>query len=573
MVLYEHPHTGAHPRTCTLTHTLTHTHIHTGSKPSSQPVSKSSSNGRATNPFQDNKESQKSLPTIPFSDQPNTRRMIVLQEYVALDNRGLSVNRGEQVQVLNEEGDWYFVRNEGKKEGFVPRSHLVAPYSSTRTGRKSQSSNPIRPVASGSTILDHDPNRGVPMYPSHSAGVPRVLDDHQFNSINSYGMQGSSPQILNVNDTCNNNNVHGVASNGITVYDQKYSPSSSSGVASMNGPSSPSFQSFPENYSQEHMGRHSSGSSLTQERNSLSSIEESAVEMHHNGYHRTPSDSNMLTRPLPHPPPQPDQEGVYLDKRMNHIYSTITNGEAPPPIPPRERPPIPMSSASQPYPDSDMYTTPADAVLEQPGPHMDRPRVRSLSDVRSREGHRPVKTTMDYSEVYQGKIRSHRQNGYHHGNDTASEHSEGSSSNRSSSRKGSTSRRHHVEHISGSREFIPQESHHLTHVPVQSASTRIAKFRKCLWGVYVVTKTFESQDENELTVIEGEHVSVWNQDDQDWFWIVKHSTSEEGFVPSRFLKEVVASDAHSLAGECVPCVCVRSGAVCETEPHWRRAWV
>ena len=549
---YEHLHTDSHPHTCMHTHmhTYTHTqHTHTGSKPSSQPVSKSSSNGRAANPFQDNKESQKSLPTIPFSDQPNTRRMIVLQEYMASDNQGLSVHRGEQVQVLNEEGDWYFVRNEGKKEGFVPRSHLVAPYSSTRTGRKSQSSNPIRPVASGGTILDHEPSRGVPMYPSQSAGVPRILDDHQVNSMNranSYGMQGSTPQILTVNDTCNNNNVHGMATNGITVYDQKYSPSSSSGVASMNGPSSPSFQSFPENFSQEHMGRHSSGSSLTQERNSLSSIEETGMD--HNGYHRTPSDSNMQTRPLPHPPPQPDQEGVYLDKRMNHIYSTITNGEAPPPIPPRERPVLPMSSASQPYPDSEMYTAPADAVVEQPGPHMDRPRVRSLSDVRSREGYRPVKPTMDYSEVYQGKVRTHRQNGFHH--DTTSEHSEGSSSNRSS-RKGSTSRRHHIEHISGSREFIPQESRHLTHVPAQSASTRIAKFRKCLWGVYVVTRTFESQDENELTVIEGEHVSVWNQDDQDWFWIVKHSTSEEGFVPSRFLKEVVASDAQSSAGECV----------------------
>ncbi len=476
--------------------------------------------------------------------------MIVLQEYQPADNQGLFVQRGEQVQVLNQQGNWYYARNETKKEGFVPCSHLMLPYSAMRSGRKSQA-NSMRPTASNSTIHDIEPApRGVPMHSTQSAGVPRPQDEFM-NRANSYKRRDSSPQVLAVNETCNNNN-------GMTVsmYEQKYSPSSSSGVASMNGPLSPSFQSLPEG-GDSAMGRQSSGSSLTQEQVSLSSIEENnGIEAHQNGHEesgmrsqRTTSESSLLhlqTRPLPHPPAHPNHEGVYLDKRMNHIYSTITNGEHPPPIPPRERP---MISHSQPFPDTDTYTSPADALLEQPGgPHLERPRVRSLSDA-AREGQRLVQSNLDYSEVFHGKVRSHRHNGYHHhGNDTTSEHSEGGSSNRSS-RRSSTSRRAHNQ-IAGSREFIPLDGARPGMPHAQSASTTILKFRKCLWGVYVVTQSFDSQDENELSVLEGEHVSVWNQDDRDWFWIVKHSTSEEGFVPSRFLKEVVASDAHpTTAGE------------------------
>ena len=364
----------------------------------------------------------------------------------------------------------------------------------------------------------------------------------------------------------------------VTMYEQKYSPSSSSGVASMIDPPSPSLQSYPEEAtSQENIGRHSSGSSLTQERTSLSSIEER--EHRHgeeDGYYvandagqtneemripsrRATSESNlahMKVRPLPHPPQHPDKEGVYLDHNTYHIYSTITNGEGPPPVPPRTRPPVHSASqGDQYYPDVDMYTAPVDAVIEQPGPHLDRPRVYSLSDVRSRDGYRQVQSNKDYSEVYPGKLKPpSRQNGYHHGTDTGSDHSEGGSSR--SSRK-SSSRRGYSDRMSDSREAIPnvppspmgKDGGYLVPVSAQSAATRIAKFRKCLWGVYIVTRTFESQDENELSVHKGDQVSVWNQDDQEWFWIVNHSTSEEGFVPSSYLQEVVTSDAPGINSE------------------------
>lgn len=43
-----------------------------------------------------------------------------------------------------------------------------------------------------------------------------------------------------------------------------------------------------------------------------------------------------------------------------------------------------------------------------------------------------------------------------------------------------------------------------------------------------------------MSVVKGEHVLVLNQEDIDWFWIVKHKTDEsEGFVPSSILSEAV----------------------------------
>ena len=50
----------------------------------------------------------------------------------------------------------------------------------------------------------------------------------------------------------------------------------------------------------------------------------------------------------------------------------------------------------------------------------------------------------------------------------------------------------------------------------------------------------------EVNVQEGDHVSVWNQDDPEWYWIVKHDTNEEGFVSSGCLKEI-GSDTHSIS--------------------------
>ena len=86
--------------------------------------------------------------------------------------------------------------------------------------------------------------------------------------------------------------------------------------------------------------------------------------------------------------------------------------------------------------------------------------------------------------------------------------------------------------------------------------TQISKFRKTFWGVFVVTTDFEPLDENEVAVQAGEHVSVWNQDDQGWYWIVKHNSSspEEGFVPSTCLREVSTESKVPVEGELLWCM-------------------
>lgn len=46
-------------------------------------------------------------------------------------------------------------------------------------------------------------------------------------------------------------------------------------------------------------------------------------------------------------------------------------------------------------------------------------------------------------------------------------------------------------------------------------------------------------DENEVSVKAGEQVLVFNQDDQFWYWVVKHKTDQsEGFVPASILRVV-----------------------------------
>lgn len=506
------------------------------------------------NPFQDPKHSQAPV-TVPHSDSDlNSRKMVVLQEYRPSDNRGLAVRRGEVVQVIKEEQNWFFVRNERNKEGYVPGNHLVAPYSSMRTRTRVlgvlNPPPPMRHVASGSSIevkdSAHHHNAVVPMYPSTSAGRPRNYSLGDENRINS-GVSGPppptrrgySPQELNGNSLSQ-------GQNGVTSYDQKYSPSTSSGVASFTGTASP-------------MGGHSDGSNHS----SFGSIEGDRTR--ENGTEE-PFTSNDERRTA---------ESYVKGNRPHPSHAHGSNEAPPPPLPPRTsynyiQPPPPDQPPNRgedeyflqgPEGDADSYASPADAIIKQQSPNLGRPRVRSLNDVRLKE----IKRTQEngvYSEVFQGRQRPQRQNGYKVA-DEDSTHSEGGSSRSRSSRKSgsrvSSMRTQTMEpsgyydhevfshesdgtvnEISPSNRHRPLSGNSLT----EAGQTRIKKFRKNLWGVYIVMQGFEALDENEISIGEGEHVSVWNQDDRDWYWIVKHDTSEEGFVPSGHLKELVNSDAQ-----------------------------
>ena len=102
----------------------------------------------------------------------------------------------------------------------------------------------------------------------------------------------------------------------------------------------------------------------------------------------------------------------------------------------------------------------------------------------------------------------------------------------------------------GRSEQQQQQQHHRQQ-NWTNGETKITKFRKTVWGVFVVTHDFDPLDENEIAIRTGEHVSVWNQDDRDWFWVVKHTSSgqEEGFVPSGCLREVSADSKISVRCE------------------------
>lgn len=482
--------------------------------------------------------------------------MVVLQEYRPTDAQGLGVKRGEVVQVIKEEPNWFYVRNERNKEGYVPSNHLVAPYSSMRTRTRvlGVPNPPMRHVASGSSVDIKDTSVVVPMYPSVSAGRPRKHSMGDENRINVSAVQrrSYSPHEMNSNSL-----PQGQTS--VMSYDQqKYSPSTSSGVASFTGTASPVGQSDGSHHSSfcsvedDQMLRESRGA-------------EEGVELSHNGHAYTGNERMKAGRPshlsYGSEPPQ------HQDHQRNNYNSHAPN-EAPPPLPPRtfynshapQPPPTCPTSQGDSYlddaQDADLYACPADAIPRQQSPHLGHPRVQSLNDIRLREIKRSQENGV-YSEVFQGHQRTPRQNGYRLTDDD--NHSEGGSSRSRSSRK-SGSRvsslqtqtpaepypYYDCEAFSHeSSEITPNESTGHGSSPLSANSvnktgqTKIKKFRKNLWGVYIVVQDFEARDENEVNVREGDHVSLWNQDDRDWYWIVKHDTSsEEGFVPSSHLKEL-----------------------------------
>ena len=295
--------------------------------------------------------------TLPHSNtQSMMKKLIVVQKYEPKPGeKGLAVNRGESVLLVRDDGEWMYVRNESGTEGFVPRSHLLSP-SRTRTRTSSRNGTALRHVASNGCMEAHSTTR------------------HE-----------NAPSALS-QDECRHNN-HVVTSNGhhhpprVTaneiLYDRKiYSPSPSSGVASLADQFSPG---PPPAHSptQDHRGREggrecaqSSSSSLDHSRESCSSYEQ---DPHHHPHHRGPA----LISPLNHieggrenfQRGRENAEGIprsnssssrstgdsvsarqtpllqnggihYVDKTTNHIYGMLEQPTSPPP------PPLPPRNAS-----------------------------------------------------------------------------------------------------------------------------------------------------------------------------------------------------------------------------------
>ena len=66
-------------------------------------------------------------------------------------------------------------------------------------------------------------------------------------------------------------------------------------------------------------------------------------------------------------------------------------------------------------------------------------------------------------------------------------------------------------------------------------SESFQEFIKKNHGQYTVLFDFEAVQEDDITVRQGERVTVLNKDDCDWYWI-KTEDGEEGFTPREYLQ-------------------------------------
>jgi hypothetical protein len=66
-------------------------------------------------------------------------------------------------------------------------------------------------------------------------------------------------------------------------------------------------------------------------------------------------------------------------------------------------------------------------------------------------------------------------------------------------------------------------------------SESFQEFIKKNHGQYTVLFDFEAAQEDDITVRQGERVTVLNKDDRDWYWVKTHK-GEEGFAPRQYLQ-------------------------------------
>lgn len=544
-------------------------HHHSSSHPYPTHNSHRSSSGRVA-PYSTGRVTDKlqaPSPTTPVGDH-FVQKMIVVQDFHPQEERNLMVRKGERVEVICKEDDWLLVRNERGREGYIPKKNCVPPVSSTkRTTPRAYRPLPIRPVGSNYEGTTSEEKRPVPLYSSSSAGHPL----HRYNSPMTEPGNSKLPMHSVISPSSHSHRYTEDCQEGSSsTLDPKHSPSSSSGVASLTDPYSPALN---HTYSPDDL-KVDSSCSLTASITTNSSI---PLENGSTGSHRkhsgsddsgtevgittskrvddyastvrcadsssedgsTQKGSSMRDRPLPSPPSQQSWG-------RSHVSAADS---PPPPVPPRHTS-LDRHTASamgQQLVD-EQYASPVDSITNgeisevhhsrKPFAHLTQQgRVRSLVDITAQDNG-------TYSEVFQsGKpqrrqtvmtdTRDHREGGNGKTRRSASFHRNHSAGAFSLDRRGSPGR-------GANKQQLMENSSR------QNGLKQMSKFRKYLWGVYAVREDFEGVDENEVSVKEGEHVMVFNQDDQDWFWVVKHKTDNtEGFVPSYLLKEVVAAEHRS----------------------------
>ena len=427
-----------------------------------------------------------------LSRKESFQRMVVIQEYLSKDRTGVTVRRGQTVELIGGDREWLYVKTDRGEEGYIPRSHCVYPYAAARPEREGEmDSRPQLDMRSRS--FSNNQNDNTDMWklrdtPPNGIAKSRVLSPAL-----------PSPQLQkNTNNT--NNEV-----TGIPVSEPSHSPNSSN-VLLLNGIRFSDHSSSSGNYEP---SDYSSGDERTM------SPDQSIGQPHDNGFisnalkNKMASESDLLSirdlkdRPLPATP----------SKTKNpphiHMYSLIDD------FPPKDE----VADNECPY------SNPLDAIPANQSSWMDNKRWLggSASDLlrhhsRQREATPEWKPPLpSRAPLQQGSTDIHRLS---------------TSSNTGSQRS-----------INGSTDGSCCTEHRNT------TDNKAHKFRKFIWGVYVMQQDFDAVDENEISVRTGQHVSLLNQDDTDWYWVVRHDDSQEGFVPREFLIELMHVEQPYSAGK------------------------
>lgn len=448
--------------------------------------------------------SSNNLLTISPSGSDLTRkesfqRMVVIQEYIPKDSTGVAVRRGQTVELIGGDREWLYVKTDHDKEGYIPRSHCVYPYSASRPEREGEmDSRPQLDNRSRSFSGMHDNNVELLLKQNMRETPPNVATRVLSPCVPSTQLQKNANNntteltVLPLSAPHSpSNSVERNTSHNILINDKRLSDqSSSSGNYDASDSSADERTISPEHCN------------IRSELNGDGAFVSNALK------NKMASESDLLAikeRPLPATPSKA--------KKPVHFYSTIND--------------FATSRKEAEVADNECpYSNPLDAITPNQSSWGDGKRWPSNSaDVIRHQNSRQREGTPEWKPPLPS--RAPLQPGT---NDT---HCLSAGSNNGSQRS-----------INGST-----DGSYCSEQLKENQNNKVYKFRKFIWGVYVILQDFEAIDENEISVRAGQHVSLLNQDDADWYWVVRHDDSQEGFVPRSHLLELMHVEQPYSAGE------------------------
>jgi len=425
------------------------------------------------------------------------QRMVVIQEYVPKDCTGVSVRRGQTVELIGGDREWLYVKTDRGDEGYIPRSHCVYPYSASRPEREGEmDSRPQLDNRSRSFSTMHDENNPESWMNYKMKEVPNGVA-----STRVLSPCLPSPQLqknTNINNTAEltgvpvsephspNNSIERTSHN-ILINGQRFSDhSSSSGHYDASDSSADERTASPEH------------SNVRSDLSGDGAFASNALK------NKIASESDLLAikdRPLPATPSNV--------KKPVHFYSTINDF-------PRKEAEVADNECP--------YSSPLDAITPNQSSWGDGKRWHgSATDVIRHHGSRQREATPEWKPPLPSRAPL-----------------QGASETRCLSTGSNTGSQRS---ITGST-----DGSYTTEQLKDNQNNKVHKFRKFIWGVYVIQQDFEAVDENEISVRTGQHVSLLNQDDADWYWVVRHDDSQEGFVPRSHLLELMHVEQPYSAG-------------------------